>query len=166
MYDLLARAASNSEGKLELSFETGADPEATKVVDFLVEQGWFGKDGGDGAWTVTPAGRFWFDSLAYGDSVTFYEYGGTVFLLCTRSNAAETIVWHKGRFATIGIAHFSHPEHFEVRKENEPVTTSGGFHMADALSVACALLAEDLDVPQPPKPEELRLHMLNYMKRV
>ena len=62
----------------------------------------------------------------YGDIVTFYEYGGAVFLLYTRSNTAETIVWHKGRFATIGIAHILYPEHFEVRRENEPVTTSGG----------------------------------------
>ena len=165
-YDLLARAASNREGKLELPVETGADPEVSKVVDFLMEQDWFKKDGGDGTWTVTPAGRFWFESLQYGDVVTFYEYGGAVFLLCTRSNPSETIVWHRGRFATIGIAHFPHPEHFEIRKENEPVTTSGGFHMADALAAACALVAEDLDVPQPPKPEELRLHMLNYMKRL
>ena len=165
MCDLLERAASNREDKLELPVETGANPEVSKVVDFLVEQGWLEKDGDDGTWTVTPAGRFWFESLNYGDIVTFYEYGGAVFLLYTRSNVAETIVWHKGRFATIGIAHFSHPEHFEVRKENEPVTTSGGTHMEDAVAAACALVAEDLDVPQPPKPEELRVHMLNYMER-
>ncbi len=36
--------------------------------------------------------------------------------------------------------------------------------MEAALAAACALLAEDLNVPQPPKPEELRLHMLKYMK--
>ena len=113
---------------------------------------------------LTRAGRFWFESLEYGDVVTFREYGGAVFLLNTRSQAEETIVWHKGRFATIGIDRFSHPEHFEVRRENEPVTTSGGFRMEDALAAACALVVEDLDVPQPPKPEELRLHMLNYMK--
>ncbi|MDD9980908.1 MAG: hypothetical protein OXU81_06045 [Gammaproteobacteria bacterium] len=164
MCELLARAASNREGKLEHSLETGADPEASKVVDFLVEQHWLEKDG-DGAWTVTPAGRFWLESLGYRDVVTFREYGGAIFLLNTRSNAAETIVWHKGRFATVSIAYFPHPEHFEVRRENEPVTTSGGFHMEDALATACALVAENLDVPQPPKPEELRLHMLKYMGR-
>ena len=166
MCHVLARAASNREGKIELPVETGADPEASRVVDFLVEQGWLEKDGGDVTWTVTPSGRFWFESLQYGDIVRFYEFGGANFLLCTRSNAAETIVWHNGRFVTIGIAHFPHPEHFEVRRENEPVTTSGGFHMKDALAAACVLLAEDLDVPQPPKPEELRLHMLNYMERL
>ena len=37
--------------------------------------------------------------------------------------------------------------------------------MEDALAAACALVAEDLDVPQTPKPEELRLHMLKYMER-
>ena len=165
MCELLARAASNREGKLELSVETDADPVASKVVDFLVEQGWLEEAGGDRTWTMTPSGRFWLESLDYGDVVTFHEYGGTVFLLNMRSSAAETIVWHKGRFATIGIAYASHPEHFEVRRENEPVTTSGGLHMEEALAVACALVAEDLDVPQPAKPEELRLHMLKYMER-
>ena len=161
--DLLAQAASNYEGKFQLPVDAGAEPQVSKVVDFLVEQGWIEK-GGDGTWTVTRAGRFWLESLDYGDVVTFHEYGGAVFLLNTRSQAEETIVWHKGRFATIGIDRFSHPERFEVRRENEPVTTSAGFRMEDALAAACGLIAEDLDVPQPPKPEELRLHMWKYMK--
>ena len=131
-----------------------------------MEQGWVEKADAEGTCTVTPSGRFWVESLRYGDIVKFYEYAGAVFLLSTRSRADETIVWHKGRFATIGIAHFPHPEQFEVRKENESVTTSGGVHMEDALAAACALVAEDLDIPQPPKPEELRLHMSNYMKRL
>ena len=166
MCDLLAHAASNREDKLELSVETRADPQASEVLDFLVEQGWLEKDGSDGTWTLTPAGRFWFESLGYGDVLMFYEYGGVVFLLCKRSQAEETIVWHKGRFATIAIARFAHPEHFEVRRENEPVTTSAGFRMEDALAAACALVADDLDAPQPPKPEPLRLHMLKYMERL
>ena len=165
MCDFLALAASNREGKFELSIDMGVDPGVSKVVDFLLEQGWLEK-GGDGTWTVTPAGRFWFESLQYGDVVRFHEYGGAVFLLNSRPNAAETIVWHKGRFATIGIAHFPHPEHFEVRKENERITTSGGLRIEDALAAACALVAEDLDVPQPPKPEELRLQILRYMERL
>ena len=163
MCDLLAQAASNREGRLELPVDTGAHPEVENVVDFLVEQGWL-EQGGDGTWNVTATGRFWFESLGYDDVVRFHEYGGAVFLLNTRSNPDETIVWHKGRFATIGIDRFSHPERFAVRRENEPVTTSAGFRMEDALAAACALVAEDLDVPQPPKPEELRLHMSNYMK--
>ena len=163
MCDLLAQAASNREGKLGV--DAGADPEVTKLVDFLVEQAWLKKDG-NASWTVTPAGRFWFECLQYGDVATFHEYGGAVFLLNTRPNATETIVWHKGRFATIGIARSPHPEHFEVRRENEPVTTSAGFSMQDALAAACALVAEDLDIPQPPQPEELRLHMLRFMERL
>ena len=165
MCDLLALAASDREGRIALPVETGADPEVSKVVDFLVKQGWLEKDRGDRIWTVTPGGRFWIHSIDYGDVVTFYEYGGADFLLCTRSGA-ETIVWHNGRFATISVAHLPHPEHFEVRRENEPVTTSGGFHMKDALAAACALLAEDLDVPQPPKPQDLRLHMLSYIQHL
>lgn len=119
MCDLLARAVSNREGKLALPVKTSADPVLSKVLDFLVEQGWLDKAAGDETWTVTPSGRFWLESLDYGAVVTFHEYGGTVFLLNTRSNASETIVWHKGRFATISIAHGPHPEHFEVRRENE-----------------------------------------------
>lgn len=165
MCQLLALATSNRKDKLELSVETGADPEVSKILDFLVEQSWLEKDGTDATWGVTPAGRFWVESLDFGDFVTFHEYGGAVFLLHTRSGD-KTVVWHKGRFATISIAYSPHPEHFEVRKENEPVTTSGGFHMADALAAACTLVAEDLDVPLPPKPPELRLHMLNYMERL
>ena len=42
------RAASNREGKLELPVETGADPEDSKAVNFLVEQGWPKKADGEG----------------------------------------------------------------------------------------------------------------------
>ena len=164
MCDLLARAVSNSEGKFELSVDIGTEPEVSKVVHFLLEQGWLEK-GGVATWTVTSAGRFWFESLQYRDVVRFHEYGSAVFLLQTRRNPSETIVWHKGRFATIGIAYIPHSEHFELRKENERITTSGGVRMEDALAAACALVAEDLDIPQPPKPEELRLQMLRYMER-
>ena len=166
MCELLARATSSREGKLKLSVETRADADASKVIGFLEEQGWLEKGGGDGLWTVTPAGRFWFESHSYGDMVKLFEYGGAVFLLSTRSPRDETVVWHRGRFATISIARFSQPEHFEVRKENEPITVSGGLHMKDALATACALIAEDLDVPQSPKPDELRLHMLKYLERM
>ena len=36
--------------------------------------------------------------------------------------------------------------------------------MEDALAAACALIAENLELPQPPKPEELRLRMRKYME--
>ena len=166
MREFLARAVSNPDGKLELPTETPANAEGAKVIGFLVAQRWLEPHVGDGTWTLTPAGRFWLDSLNYGEIVKFFEYGGAVFLLTTRSSREETIVWHKGTFATISVAHVPQPEHFKVRKENEPVTVSGGFHMADALAVACTLIAEDLDVPQPPKQEELRLHMLKYLERI
>ena len=165
MYDLLVRAASNPERKLELPVENGADPEASKVVNFLVDQGWLKKADREGIWTVTPSERFGIESLDYGNVVTFYEYAGAVFLLSTRSLAEETIGWHKGRFYTIGIAHFPYPVDFEARKGNAPVTTYGGGHMEDVSPAACALVAEDLDVPQPAKPEALRLHTSNYMER-
>ena len=63
MCDLLACAASNREGRLVLPVETDSDPEVSEVVAFLVEQVWLEKEGGDGMWTVTPAGRFWFRGL-------------------------------------------------------------------------------------------------------
>ena len=91
MCGLLARATSSREGKLELPVETGADPAVSKVVDFLVEQGWLQKDGGDRTWTVTPSGRFCFESLAYGDIVTFYEYGGADFLALFVANPESVL---------------------------------------------------------------------------
>lgn len=166
MCDLLARATSNQRGKLELPDEAAADSTITAVLDFLVEQRWLTKDTGAGKWTVTPTGRLWFSSLQNGDLVKFYDYGGAVFLLNTRAHDRETIVWHKGRFATISVSRFPKPEHFQVRRENESITTSGGFRMEDALATACALIAEDLKVPQPPEPENLSQHMLNYVRRL
>ena len=165
MYELFVRAASNREGKLELPFETGADPEASRVVNSLVDQGWLMEADGEGIWAVTPSGRFGIESLYYGDVVTFYKYAGAVFLLSTRSRAGETIVCHKGRSATISIAHLPYPEDFEVSKENEPVTMSGRFHMGNASAAACAFVTEDRGVPQPPKPEALRLQVSNYLNR-
>ena len=133
------------------------------MLAFLVDQRWL-SDVAAGTWTLTAPGRLWLESLNYGDVVKFFEYGGAVFLLNSRGNADETIVWHKGRFATIGVARASHPEHFEVRRENEPTTTSGSTHVETALATACALVAEDLDVPQPTKPERLRVQMRNYLE--
>ncbi|MYN63779.1 MAG: hypothetical protein F4X11_01920 [Acidobacteria bacterium] len=165
MYALLERAAADDEGKLELSDETAADPAVAAVLGFLVEQCWLAEEG-TGTWTVTPTGRFWFQGLGYGDIVKFHEYGGAVFLLHVGWSRNETIVWHRGRFATIRIEFIPQPEHFEVRRENEPTTTPGGVEMQEALAVACGLLAKDLEVPQAPQRSELRLHMLNYLEQL
>ena len=165
MCELLGRATATDDGKLELTDETAADPAVLAALGFLIEQRWLAEDG-TATWTVTPAGRFWFTSLRYRDILKFHEYGGPVFLLHVISIRNETVVWHKGRFATISIGFIPQPEHFEIRRENEPTTTSGGVQMDDALAAACALLADDLDVPQPSQPEELRLHMRAYMERL
>lgn len=168
MYALLGSAAANDEGRLELPDGMAADPALAPSLGFLVDQRWLAEDG-TGTWIVTPAGRFWFQSVDYGDTVKLHEYGGAVFLLQVIPNRNETVVWHKGRFATIAIEFIPQPEHFEVRKENEPTTTFGGSQMQEALAVACGLLAENLDVPQPPQPPqpmELRRHMWDYLERL
>ena len=165
MCALLGRAAANDGGKLALPDETAADPAVAAVLGFLVEQCWLEEEAAR-TWSVTPAGRFWFQSLHYGDLVMFHEYAGAVFLLHLISRSSETVVWHKGRFATIGIEFIPQPEHFEVRRENEPTTTPGGVQMQEALPVACRLLAENLEEPQPPQPVELRLQMLRYLEQL
>ena len=164
---LLGGAAANDEGRLELPDGTAADPAVAPALGFLVEQRWLAEVG-TATWTLTPAGRFWFQSLGHVDIVKFHECGGSVFLLHVKSNRSETIVWHKGRFATISIEFIPRPEHFEVRRENEPTTTSGGVDMREALAVACGLLAENLEVSQPPQPpqRELWLHMLDYLEQL
>lgn len=165
MCDLLGRTASSEKGNLKLPEDLAAIEETRTAIDFLVEQRWL-KEDDEGAWTATPIGRLWFSSLQYGDRVTFYEFGGAAFLLITTSNRHETTVWHKGRFATIGISRMSWPERFEVRREAESTTTSGGFRMEEALATACGLLAEDLEVPEASKPEDLSRHMVNYLDRL
>ncbi len=142
LLDLLGVAAADAEGRLGLPDERLADAEVAAVLAFLVDQRWL-CDVDDGTWTLTASGRLWLGSLNYGDVVKFFEYGGAEFLLNSRGNADETIVWHKGRFATISVAPASLPEHFEVRRENERITTSGGTCMETALATACALVAED-----------------------
>ena len=168
MCALLGSAAANDEGRLELPDGMATDPAVAPTLEFLVEQRWLAEDG-TGTWILTAAGRFWFQNLGYGGTVKFHEYGGAVFLLHDTSRGTETVVWHKGRFATIGIGSRHVRNIFEVRRENEPTTTSGGVDMREALAVACGLLAENLEVQQQPRPpnwEELRLHMLNYLERL
>ncbi len=165
MCELLGQAAVNDNGKLQLPHETAADARIAATLEFLVDQHWLAEDSA-GTWTVTPAGRFWFQGLNYGDMVKFFKYGSAVFLLHVISSGSETVVWHRGRFATISIKYVPQPGYFEVRRENEPTTTSGGVNMREALAVACGLLAENLEVPQPPQREDIRLHMLKYVEQL
>ena len=165
MLDLLGRAASSEQAKLELSKDLTANAETTEAIDFLVEQRWLKADD-EGTWTATPVGRLWLSSLQYGDALVYYEYGGAAFLLSTISNRSETMVWHKGSFATIGIARMGWPEQFEVRKEAESTTNSGGFRMEEALATACGLIAEDVEIPESPKPVDLRRHMMNFLEHL
>ena len=102
MCELLGRATATDDGKLELPDETAADSAVLAALGFLIEQRWLAEDG-TATWTVTPSGRFWLTSLRYRDILKFHEYGGAVFLLHVISIRNETVVWHKGRFATIGI---------------------------------------------------------------
>ena len=99
MCELLGRATAAKNAGLKLPHETAADPTVAATLGFLVEQHWLAKDGA-GTWTITPAGRFWFQHLNHGAIVKFHEYGGDVFLLHVSSNTGETVVWHRGRFAT------------------------------------------------------------------
>ena len=165
MCGLLGRAVENG-GKLELPDETTVDTAVGQMLGFLAQQRWL-REYRRGRWTVTPAGRFWFASLGYGHILKFHEYGGEVFLLHIASNATETIVWHRGRFATIGIARFAWAEHFEVRRENDSVAIPAGVQMEDALVAACALLAEDLEPSERRQPmKKIRLQMREYVERL
>ena len=162
---LLGHAVEN-KGKLELPEEAMVDTAVVEMLGFMVQQHWL-RDIGLGRWAVTRAGRFWFASLGYGDILKFHKCGEKVFLLHVASNATETVVWHRGRFATIRIARFAWPEHFEVRSENEPVAMPAGIQMEDALAAAYALLAEDLEPLEQRQPiKEIRLQMREYVERL
>ena len=152
-----------NQGVLELPEETATHPEVAPVVQFLVEQGWLEEGHGTGTCLVTPIGRLWAEKVGHSEYLKFYEYGGRLFLLHREDR--ETLVWHKGRFATISIGHLSYPRHFEVRVEMDTVTTSGGYNMENALATACQLLADDLGIPQPKKPELLDAHMFDFLDR-
>ena len=165
MCRLLGYAVEN-EGKVELPGEAMVDTAVVEMLGFLVQQRWL-RELGAGRWSVTRAGRFWFASLGYGHILKFHEYGGEVFLLHIATNATETVVWHRGRFATIGIARGAWREHFEVRIENEPVAMPAGAQMEEALAAACALLAEDLEPSERRQQmKEIRLQMREYVERL
>ena len=159
LWRILSAAVVN-QGVLDLTEEAATHPEIVAIQNFLVEQGWLEEGHAIGMCVVTPIGHLWVDEVRHSGSLKFYEYGGKVFLLNWQND--ETTVWHMGRFATIGISSFL--EHFEVRLENETVTTSAGSNMENALSTACHLLADNLQIPEPLEPERLDVHMHNFLK--
>ena len=165
MCGLFGRAVEN-EGKLDLPEEATVDTAVIEMLGFLVQQRWL-REYGLGKWSLTRAGRFWFGSLGYGHILKFHAYGGEDFLLHIATNANETVVWHKGRFATIGIARSAWSRQFEVTRENDSVAMPAGGQMEDALVAACALLAENVESSERRQPmKELRLQMREYVERL
>ena len=160
LWRILSAVVAN-QGAVQLTEETAANPEVAAILGFLVEQGWLEEGHPVGMCVVTPIGRLWVDQVMHGHSLKFYEYGGKTFLLNWESR--KTIVWHKGRFATISAEFAWSSEYFEVRLERETVTISGGHDMENALATACCLLADDLEMPQPEEPERLEKHMFNFL---
>ena len=161
---ILGRAVECEEGRMVLRAEAFVDSAVRGTLGFLADQNWI-KETGLRTWTVTRRGRFWYACLSRSDSLMFHEYGRVVFLLHVVRSGPETIVWHKGRFATIAVADLGWPEYFEVRRENELVPIPAGSHMDEALAAACALLADDLEARQAPMRRELWKHMLEFAER-
>lgn len=165
--DLLWRILSTvvaNQGAVQLTEETAANPEVAAIQEFLVDQRWLEDGHAVGMCVATPIARLWVDEVGHSRRLKFYEYGGKAFLLNWRNR--ETMVWHRGRFATITAERAWSLEHFEVRLETETVTTSGGHDMETALATACRLLADDLEMPQPGEPERLKEHMLDFLNRL
>ena len=163
LWRILSVGVAN-QGVLKLPEETATHPDVAAARQFLVEQGWLEERHGTGRFVVTPIGRLWTEQVSRSESLKFYEYGGKTFLLQWWDR--EVLVWHKGRFATTSIGYVPFPEHFEVRFEMDIVTTLGGYNMENALAIACQLLADDLETPQPKKPELLDAHMFDFLDRL
>ena len=163
LWRILSAAVAN-EGVLELPAETAANPGVAAVLRFLVDQRWLEDGHAVGICVVTPIARLWVDEVRHGRRLKFYEYGGKAFLLNWQDR--ETMVWHRGRFATISVERAWSLEHFKVRLETETVTTSGGHDMETALATACRLLADDLKMPQPGEPERLEGRIFGFLNRL
>lgn len=160
LWRILSAAVAN-QGALQLTEETAANPEVAAIRQFLIDQGWLEEGHPVVMCVVTPIGRLWADEVGYSHSLKFYEYGGRTFLLNWRNGT--TMVWYRGRFASIAAEFAWSSEYFEVRLERETVTTSGGHDIENALATACCLLADDLEMPQPGEPERLETQMLKFL---
>lgn len=121
------------------------------AMEFLAAQRWILWN--DDRWSITPIGRLWIRSVQHHyDLVKSYQWRGETFLVHTRSNQDELIVWHSGRFVTIvpAYAHFFRsPGPYVLRKDAELTTTSAGPEPEDALTAACVMLVQTLDIPEP-----------------
>lgn len=156
----LLQAAAANAGLLRLATESAERPEVAAVLRFLAEQRWLEADRDAATWRLTPIGRLWIEDLSHSPYVKFHRHDGELFLL--HWDDRETVVWRRGRFATITVP-FGFRERYEVRLEMDPVTTAAGTEMADALAAACRLLAGHLRVPPPSKPERLETRMHRFL---
>ena len=108
------------------------------TLEFLVRQGWIVEN--DDLWSITPTGRLWIRTVGYPyDPVKFYEHGGATFLVHTRVNHDELLVWHSGSFVSITPARLPlhSPAPYVLRRDAELVETSAGPDPGDALATAC-----------------------------
>lgn len=160
--ELLRHGVANA-GVLRVAAEAADHPEVVAVLRFLLDQGWLEEGGDATTWRVTPIGRLWIEDISHRPSVKFHRHEDNLFLVHWKRR--ETVVWHKGRFATIAVR-FGFDERYEVRLEMEPITTTAGNDMADALAAACRMLSGEPPVPPPTEPERLEDRMLRFLNRL
>ena len=158
----LLRAGIAGGDRLRLPAEFSGHPEVAAVLHFLADQRWLEETGDAATWRVTPIGRLWIENLSLSPSVKFHRHDGQLYLV--HWNDRETVVWRRGRFATITVP-FGVREGYEVRLEAAPVATAAGTEMADALAAACRLLA-GRPAPAPAGPERLEARMLRFLSRL
>ena len=147
---LLLFADNADAPQIRISDDVLARSDTTAVLEFLIRQEWIVRN--DDLWSITPTGRLWIRSVEHHyDLVKFHEYCGETFLVHTRSNQDELIVWHSGSFVTITPAtfRFHSPGPYVLRRDAELIATSAGPNPEDALAAACRMLVETLDVPEP-----------------
>lgn len=159
----LLQAAVANAGLLRLATESAGHPEVAAVLQFLAEQRWLEAGRDAATWRLTAIGRLWIEDLSHNPNVKFHRHDGELFLV--HWNDRETVVWHRGRFATIAVP-FGFRERYEVTLETEPVATAAGTEMADALASACRLLCGVPAVPPPTKPERLETRMHRFLSRL
>ena len=147
---LLLFADNVDAPQIYISNNVLARSDTTAVLEFLIRQEWIVRN--DDLWSITPTGRLWIRSVEHHyELVKFHEYGGETFLVHTRSNQDELIVWHSSSFVTItpATSRFHSPGPYLLKRDAEFIATSAGPNPEDALAAACRMLVEVLDVPEP-----------------